>query len=243
MTPWWWLSVLTVALPVYVALRLTRSIWIAPAAFVAGFVLAAALEGMLSSLFNLMTGKAVAFADAIAHATQFPMKFLISVLLILAGALNPEPLFLLPLVVADILEGSGGNALRALKIFLQLFNLVATIVVPFVAAILGRPTVRWMVIGLGSLAVTAARIGAGYLHYKEQGIVVTIIGNNPPWLSAVHDINLAIDALVGTFIQICPAYLVLRCLVYLARKIWRPSTGSGSAGSPIAPTNVGTPPA
>jgi hypothetical protein len=198
---------------------------------------------MLSSVFDLMTGKAVAFADAIAHAKQFPMKFLIGVLLILAGALNPEPLFLLPFVVADILEGSGGNALRALKIFLQLFNLVATIVVPFVAAILGRPTVRWMVIGLGSLAVTAARIGVGYLHYKEQGIVVTIIGNAPPWLSAVHDINLAIGALVGTFIQICLAYLVLRGLIYLARKTWRPSTGSGSARSPLAPTNVGTPPA
>src|SRR5262245_5464879 len=105
MTPWWWLSVLTVALPVYVALRWTRSIGIATAALFAGFVLAAALEGMLSSVFDLMTGKAVAFADAIAHATQFPMKFLIGVLLILAGALNPEPLFLLPFVVADIMEG------------------------------------------------------------------------------------------------------------------------------------------
>ena len=107
MTPWWWLSVLTVTLPVYVALRRTRSIWIATAAFVAGFVLAAALEGMLASVFNLMTGTSVAFADAIAHATQFPMKFLLGLLLTVAGALNPARLFMVPYVVDDILQDQG----------------------------------------------------------------------------------------------------------------------------------------
>ena len=241
MTPWWWLSVLTVALPVYVALRRTRSIWIATAAFVAGFVLAAALEGMLSSVYSLMTGKAVAFPDAIEHATQFPVKFLLGLLLIVAGALNPARLFMVPYVVDDILAGSGGSALRAAKIFLRLYELIATIAVPFVAAILGRPGLRWMVIGIGALTITAASTVAGYLHYKENNITVTSL--DPPWLTAIHDINTAILALVQTLIQICLLYLVMRGLIYLARKLWSFSTGSGSVGSPIAPTNVGASPA
>ena len=94
---------------------------------------------------------------------------------------------------------------------------------------------------MGALTITTARIGAGYLHDKENNITVTSL--DPPWLTAIHDINTAILALVQTLIQICLLYLGMRGLSYLARKLWSFSTGSGSVGSPIAPTNVGTPPA
>lgn len=228
MTPWWWVSMLIVTLPVYVALRRKGDIWIAIAAGAGGLVLGAVLEGMLSTAYRLMTGDVVTFMDAAAKAVNFPLDFFLGLLVVLAGALNPELLFLAPRVVGDVLAGSVGSDLRRLKISLQVFELITTIIVLFVAAIHEHRAVRWTVIAAGSLAVTAAGIGAGYLHYKDQGIVV--LRNDPPWLIVAYDINWAIVALLQTFIQICLAYFALRALIYLARQIWRLSTGSGRVG-------------
>jgi hypothetical protein len=229
-----------VALPVYITLRRTRSIWIALAAFVCGLLLGAALEGAFFAAERLMTGRPVAFADAVASAMHFPLNFFVALLLTVAGALDPERLFLVPRIVEDILAGSGGSALRGLKISLQAFDLLASIIVPVAAALLPHRAARWRVIGVGALAITAARIGAGYLRYKEQNIVV--ISDGPAWLSAVHDVNLAILAFAQTLIGIGLAYLVVRSLIYLARKIWSLSSASGNAQPPIAPANVGMPP-
>jgi len=240
MTPWWWVSVLTVALPVYLALRRRRNIWILIAACAGGLVLGAVLEGVLFVAESQMTGNAVTFMDAVAKAVNFPLDFFVALLFIVAGALNPELLFWMPRVVEDILAGLVGSDLRRLKSSLQVFELIATIIVPFVAAIHGHRTVRWAVIAAGSLAVTAARIVAGSLNYKDQGIVV--IHNDALWLTIIYDINWALVALLQTFIQICLAYLILRALIYLVRQIWHLSTRSGSAGPPIAPANVGSGP-
>ena len=240
MTPWWWLSVLIVVLPVYIALRRRRNIWVAVAACVVGLVLGAVLEGMLSVAYGFGFGETVTFRDAVAKATHFPVDFLVGLLLIVVGALNPEPLLLLPRIIEDILAGAAGSDLRRLMISLSVFNLMASCIVPFVAAIHGHRTVRWTVIAVGSLAVTAARIGAGHLHYKDQGIVV--ISSGPPWLGVIYDINWAIVALLSAFIQISLAYLILRALIYLARGSWHLLQGSGSGGRGIAPANVGSGP-
>jgi len=240
MTPWWWLSVLIVVLPVYIALRRRRNIWVAVAACVVGLVLGAVLEGMLSVAYGFGFGETVTFRDAVAKATHFPVDFLVGLLLIVVGALNPEPLLLLPRIIEDILAGAAGSDLRRLMISLSVFNLMASSIVPFVAAIHGHRTVRWTVIAVGSLAVTAARIGAGHLHYKDQGIVV--ISSGPPWLGVIYDINWAIVALLSAFIQISLAYLILRALIYLARGSLRLLQGSGSGGRGIAPANVGSGP-
>src|SRR5262245_1808563 len=239
MTPWWWLSVLTVALPVYIALRRTQSIWIAMAAFVCGLALAAALEGAFFAAERLMSGKAVAFADAVAGAMHFPMNFFIALLLTVAGALNPERLLLVPRIVEDILAGLGGSSLRGLQISLLAFDLIASLIVAVAAALLPQRAARWKVIGVGALVIATARIGAGYLHFKEQNIVV--ISDGPAWLTAVHDVNLAILALAQTLIAICLAYLIARGSISLARKIWSASRGSASTKPPSAPATVGTP--
>jgi len=238
MTPWWWLSTLLVVLPVYFALRRRRNIWVAVAACVAGLVLGAVLEGMLSVAYDFVFGKTVTFMDAVAKATHFPVNFFVGLLLIVVGALNPEPLLLLPRIIEDILAGAAGSDLRRLKISLSVFNLMASCIVPLVAAIHGHRTVRWTVIAVGSLAVTSARIGAGHLHYKDQGIVV--ISSDPAWLGVVYDINWTIVALLSAFIQISLAYVILRALIYLGRRSWRLLQGSGSDGRRIAPANVGS---
>jgi hypothetical protein len=237
MMPWFWVSMLSVALPVYVALRRRRNIWIAIAACVGGLVLAAVLEGLLFAAESLMTGNAVTFMDAVSKAVNFPRDFLVSLLFIVAGALNPELLFSLPRVFEDILAGSVGSDLRRLVVSLLVFELITAIIVPFAAAIHGRRTVRWTVIAAGSVVITAARISAGYLHYKEQGIVV--VRNDPRWLNVIYDINWSIVALLQTFIQICLAYLVLRALIRLVRRTWHLATGSDGAGHPAVPANFG----
>src|SRR5262252_5504896 len=107
MEPWWWVSTLTVVLPVYLALRRRRNIWAILAACLLGLALGAVLEGVFFATDKLIAGENFIFADAIVKAVEFPKNFFVGLLFIVAGALNPELLSLLvPRVVEDILSDS-----------------------------------------------------------------------------------------------------------------------------------------
>src|SRR5262249_29405138 len=128
--PWWWLSALTVALPVYLALRRRRNIWAIIAACLLGLAFGAILEGGFFAADKLTTGEAFIFEDAVAKAAGFPKNFFTGLLFIVAGALNPELLFLLPRVIEDILAGAASSNLGRVEVSLRAFGLIATIIVP-----------------------------------------------------------------------------------------------------------------
>jgi hypothetical protein len=90
MTPWFCVSVLTMALPAYVTLKLRRITWIDIVACLAGLALAAAFEGTLFAAYSRMSAETIAFASALDNGMQFPMSSFVGLLFIVARALNPD---------------------------------------------------------------------------------------------------------------------------------------------------------
>lgn len=212
MSPWLWLDMLTIAVAVHVAVRRRWGAWLIAAAAVGGLALAGLLQTALTAAMGALTGDVV---NAGATAVQSPLEFFTGLLVVVVGALNPEPWT--TRVLQDVVGGGAPGGLGRLRIGLLVLVMFAMVAVPVAAATRAKPLVRGVVVAGGALAIALARLAADYAHYKDRGIVV--VRADPHWLIAVTDFNWVIVGFLQAFIQLGVIYGIVRAVLHLARKV------------------------